>query len=445
MSQKLKMGSIIAMTLISVANIRNLPNMAHEGPTFVWVLSLAAIFFLLPVVLATAHLSSQHDQSGGVYLWVKSVFSKKVALMASWLQWIENVFYYPVLLIFIAKNFFVVLLPDMMDKDIWVNVLIPAIFIVMTFVNTKGVLFSAWVSRVCTYFGLLIPGVLLITSFLYWLIIGHVSFQNLNFFDFSHTDYSQAMITSIVMFCGIEIATVHAGDVEDAKSTYPKALLLSSFMIFIIMMVGSLSLLLVVGQSELNGITGLVSYFQKVIGPSASVVVMSMILFGQIGALNNWIISPVRALQAAFIDAGIAPGWVRSDQPDASLKRLLWLQAGLVLIFCLCYYQIKAEQVYHVFNMLLVLLYMPMYVIVLLAMVYDRSGRSLVFGDYDSKALRWLLAGMGILSSICVLVFTVIMKPEVFSDQSNLQYYTLILLPWVLCFSVPLVLGKASE
>ena len=89
MSQKLKMGSIIAMTLISVANIRNLPNMAHEGPTFVWVLSLAAIFFLLPVVLATAHLSSQHDQSGGVYLWVKSVFSKKVALMASWLSLIH--------------------------------------------------------------------------------------------------------------------------------------------------------------------------------------------------------------------------------------------------------------------------------------------------------------------------------------------------------------------
>jgi hypothetical protein len=172
---------------------------------------------------------------------------------------------------------------------------------------------------------------------------------------------------------------------------------------------------------------------------------MSMIVFGQIGALNNWIISPVRALQSAFVDSGIVPGWVKKDQPEASLKRLLWLQAGLVLIFCLCYYQIKAEQVYHVFNMLLVLLYMPMYVIVLLAMVYDRSGPSVVFGQYDSKALRWLVASMGILSSICVFLFTIGMKPDVFSDQSNLQYYTLVLLPWLLCFLVPLILSKNSE
>jgi amino acid transporter len=444
-SQKLKMGSIIAMTLISVANIRNLPNMAHEGPVFIWILSLAAMFFLLPVVLATAHLSSKHEQSGGVYVWVKAVFSKKVAFMASWLQWIENVFYYPVLLIFIAKNFFVVLLPDMTNQEFWVNILIPIIFILMTFVNTKGVFVSAWVSRICTYFGLLIPGILLIASSFYWLMTGHVSFQNIDFFNFSHVDYSQALITSIVMFCGIEIATVHAGDVDDAKNTYPKALLLSSLMIFIIMMLGSLALLLVVGQSELNGITGLVVYFQKVLGPSASLWVMSMIVFGQIGALNNWIISPVRALQSAFVDSGIVPGWVKKDQPEASLKRLLWLQAGLVLIFCLCYYQIKAEQVYHVFNMLLVLLYMPMYVIVLLAMVYDRSGPSVVFGQYDSKALRWLVASMGILSSICVFLFTIGMKPDVFSDQSNLQYYTLVLLPWLLCFLVPLILSKNSE
>lgn len=76
MSQKLKMGSIVAMTLISVANIRNLPNLAHDGPVFIWVLFLSAMFFLVPVVLATAHLSSKHDQSGGVYVWVKAVFSK---------------------------------------------------------------------------------------------------------------------------------------------------------------------------------------------------------------------------------------------------------------------------------------------------------------------------------------------------------------------------------
>jgi hypothetical protein len=55
------------------------------------------------------------------------------------------------------------------------------------------------------------------------------------------------------------------------------------------------------------------------------------------------------------------------------------------------------------------------------------------------------VASMGILSSICVFLFTIGMKPDVFSDQSNLQYYTLVLLPWLLCFLVPLILSKNSE
>ena len=439
------MGSIVAMTLISVANIRNLPNMAHEGPMFIWVLTMAAIFFLLPVVLATAHLSSKHDQSGGVYLWVKTVFSKKVAFMASWLQWIENVFYYPVLLIFIAKNFFDVFMPSISHQDFWIMIFIPSIFSLMTYVNTRGIFVSALISRICSYFGLLIPGMILIGSSIYWLITGQASFSGLDFFDFARMDVTQALITSIVMFCGIEIATVHAGDVEDAKNTYPKALVLSSFMVFLLMMFGSLSLLLVVGQSELNGITGLVSYFQKVLGSSASLWVMLMILLGQIGALNNWIISPVRVLQAAFVDSGIASRWISKHDQERSLRRLLWLQAALVLMFCLCFYQIESAQVYHVFNTLIVLLYMPMYVIVLLAMVFDDSGPSVVFGDYDSKLFRGILAAMGISSCACVLAYTIGLKPDVFSNQSNVQYYTMVLLPWALCLSVPMILGKMNE
>ncbi|MBM4211559.1 MAG: amino acid permease [Gammaproteobacteria bacterium] len=445
MSQKLKMGSIVAMTLISVANIRNLPNLAHDGPVFIWVLFLSALFFLVPVVLATAHLSSKHDQSGGVYVWVKAVFSKKWAFLAAWLQWIENVFYYPVLLIFIAKNFFIVILPDMVNHEYWISGVIPFIFGLMTYINTKGVFVSARLSRICAYLGLLIPGALMILTSGYWLGMGHASIEHLNFFDFSKTDLSQALITSIVMFCGIEIATVHAGEVEDAKNTYPRALLLSSLMIFLLMMLGSLSLLLVVGQSDLNGITGLVIYFQKVLGPSAAVLVMLMALAGQIGALNNWIISPVRALQSAFLDAGVAQRWIKFSDPEGSLKKLLWSQAALVLLFCLLYFQIKAEQVYYVFNMLLVLLYMPMYVIVLLAMVYDDSGPSLVFGRFDCACLRWTLAGMGISSALSVFVFTLLSKPNVFAQQTYFEYLCLVMLPWLFCLMVPSILARFRD
>ncbi len=443
-SRKLGIGSIIAMTLISVANIRNLPNIAADGPILVFAITMAALCFLLPVTIAASFLSSQYQESGGVYVWVRGVFSKRVAFCAAWLQWVENVFYYPVLLIYIAKNFLAIFFLNNQDFDQLTILIIPVVFFAMTYINTKGLLVSAMLSRLCTYFGLLLPLGFIIFYLGYQVFSGQVSLLSLagDGADFQVTDYSGLLVNSIVMFCGVEIATVHAAEVRDAKSTYPKAIFLSGIIVYLFMILGALGLLFAANGAKIEPLTGMVQYFDFVFGSVNHVVIIGvtlMILLGQIGSLNNWVISPVKALFFAINDHEKLSCYLDKD-PESGLNKLLWLQAALVMLICLFYYGVSSAVGYFIFNQLIVLLYMPMYMIVLFAMFCQSADASDVFAFRGWGFVKNFLAILGIISCLVVLIFSIIYQPAIFLDFSYLGYLAMILLPWLLCLMVPIFL-----
>ncbi len=47
-------------------------------------------------------MASGWAKQGGIYIWVKEAFGKKCGFLAIWLQWIENVIWYPTILSFVA-------------------------------------------------------------------------------------------------------------------------------------------------------------------------------------------------------------------------------------------------------------------------------------------------------------------------------------------------------
>ena len=103
-SSKLGIGSIIAMTLISVANIRNLPNIAADGPILVFAITMAALTAFVACDNCRKFLSSQYQESGGVYVWVRVFFLSGWHFALLGCSGVENVLL-PGLLIYIAKNF----------------------------------------------------------------------------------------------------------------------------------------------------------------------------------------------------------------------------------------------------------------------------------------------------------------------------------------------------
>ena len=102
MPKKLTTLSLMLMTVISVDSIRNMPIAASYGPQVVIYFLIFAVLFLIPVSLASAELTTAFPNGGGIYTWVKEGINRPFGLLAIWLQWAENIFYYPQQLAFIV-------------------------------------------------------------------------------------------------------------------------------------------------------------------------------------------------------------------------------------------------------------------------------------------------------------------------------------------------------
>ena len=93
------------MTAAAVISLRGLPMMAQEELTMFFYIFFATFLFLIPAALVGAELGSAFaSKGGGVYTWVKEAFNKHLGFTAIFLQWIQNVVWYPTVLGFAAAS-----------------------------------------------------------------------------------------------------------------------------------------------------------------------------------------------------------------------------------------------------------------------------------------------------------------------------------------------------
>ena len=95
--------SMAMMTAAAVVSLRGLPMMAKEQLTLFVYIAFATFIFLIPAALVSAELGGAFgEKGGGVYTWVKEAFGSRWGFVAIWLQWIQNVVWYPTVLAFSA-------------------------------------------------------------------------------------------------------------------------------------------------------------------------------------------------------------------------------------------------------------------------------------------------------------------------------------------------------
>ena len=82
--------------------------------------------FLIPTALVSAELASNTHMQGGIYGWVKQAFGKHIGFFAIWLQWIENVIWYPTILSFVAGTVGYLINPTLINNPffLWAVIII---------------------------------------------------------------------------------------------------------------------------------------------------------------------------------------------------------------------------------------------------------------------------------------------------------------------------------
>ena len=130
--------SLTMITVGSVDSIRNLPATALFGSQLISFFMLGALFFLIPTALVSAELSSGWPIEGGIYIWVREALGKKAGFLAIWLQWIENVIWYPTILSFVAGTIGYLINPELVKNPYFLWCIIVTSFWGATIVNLSG-------------------------------------------------------------------------------------------------------------------------------------------------------------------------------------------------------------------------------------------------------------------------------------------------------------------
>lgn len=448
-NKKLSIFSLVMITVVSVDSIRNLPATALFGTQLIFFYCLAAIFFLLPTALASAQLSAQQREEGGVYAWIKKAFGEDMGFFAIWLQWIENVIWYPTILAFVAGTLGYLVAPELGNNRYFLFSTIVAIFWGATFINCRGIKTSAIFSTVCSIFGLMLPMAIIIALGAVWILKGHplaIHFNPHSMVPHSFESNTWVSLTGIALsFCGMEIATVHAKDVRNPRRAFPIALMYATAIILFTLVFGALSIAIVLPAKQISLVTGIMQAFDAFFSHYhmrwALTFSAAMLVFGGIGSVNNWIISPIRGLLNAAKDKSLPVYFCKENKHGAPVRLLMYQASIVTLISMVFLFLPTANSSYWLLTVVAAQLYMIMYILLFVACVvlYKKTQHSATHEPYFSipggRAGVWTVCTLGIVGSLTI--FTVGFIPPALIDVTKQGNYVIMLLTWLSLLSLP--------
>ena len=430
--------SLTMITVGSVDSIRNLPATALFGSQLISFFILGALFFLIPTALVSAELASGWAKQGGIYIWVKEAFGKRMGFLAIWLQWIENVIWYPTILSFVAGTIGYLINPAMVSNPYFLWIVIVSSFWGATLINMRGMQSSALFSNICALSGLLLPMALIISLGAMWLVGGNpsqIQFDSQSISPHWTEKSLWVSLTAIMMsFCGIEIATVHANDVDNPQRAFPRALIYSVLIILSTLILGSLAIAIVLPHKDINLVAGIMQAFDAFFAQYHLLwfmpVVALMLVMGGLGGVSNWIIAPTKGLLVAAEDGNLPEIFQRTNQQGAPIIMLVGQALIVTLLSGLFLFMPSVNGSYWLLTALAAQLYMLMYLLMFAAAIKLR-----IAAPEHPRAFRipggiggmLFVAGVGILGALTTLAVS-FMPPEGINVGSVSRYeFTLII------------------
>jgi glutamate:GABA antiporter len=98
-ARHLTVRDLVLFNLVAVIGISWPATAAKAGAGSLTLWALAAGLFFVPQGLAVIQLASEFPEEGGIYAWTKLIMGDAHGFVCGWCYWINNVLYYPTLLL----------------------------------------------------------------------------------------------------------------------------------------------------------------------------------------------------------------------------------------------------------------------------------------------------------------------------------------------------------
>lgn len=449
MNKKFYIG-VFALTMLmsgAIDGIRNLPSIAIFGQQLIFFFIAASILFLIPVGLISAELCAQCKEDSGVYIWSKKAYGSGFGTITAWLQWINTMAWFPLSLTTLTGTAAYLINPELAKNPVYLVVASLTAFWGMTILNLKGIKQSAKMASFATTIGMVIPMILIMGLCLLWLFLGKPTALKVTHeailpnFHMPHTWISLTAI--IASFLGLELATVHVKKISNANKVFPKALFFSVLLTIIVLGLGSFGIALIVPHQKIVLVAGTIQAF-NVIFTGLHVAWLEkilgiMLLFGSIGAIINWLISPSKSLSQAAQD-GYLPKMLAKENKHGVSSNILIFQAIIVSFVSLAFFLMPSVSgSYWLLLDLSTELYVIMYLLMFVAslkIIINSDKILLIPGGKISAICASSLGIIGCITTIVVGFF----PPSNINIGSNLHYVTIFTVGILLMTSPVIIL-----
>ncbi len=453
-AKAISLFALIMINVIAVDSLRTLPISAQYGLSLIFYYVVASLLFFVPSILITAELATGWPTTGGVYVWVREAFGLKWGFLTIWLQWIYNVVWYPTILAFIAGTLAYLINPHLGDNKIYTLSIIMVLFWGATILNCLGIKVSSWMSILGATLGTLLPMLFIICLGIYWIMSGNpiqLTISKHAFLpDLSNIDNLSFLVAVLFGLMGMEMSAVHAGDVEQPHRDYPRALLISAFLVLITLLFGSLAIAFVVPAKQIGLVSGLIDayaiFFNTYHMHWMIDVMTALIVLSSLSGVAAWIIGPTRGLWVAA-EAGSLPKIFSQVNSKGAPVPILILQ-GIIftLLSSLFLFMPSVNSTYWILTALTSQLALLFYILMFAAAIklrYKDAQTPRAYRIPGGNFGMWLVAGCGIIT--CIFVIFVGFLPPTDLHITSVFTYEMILIVGIIVFSIPPFIIDALE
>ncbi len=309
----LKLRDLVLFNLVAILGLRHLATSAKfgAGSLIIWV--IAALFFFIPQGLAVIELSSRYPREGGIYIWTKLALGEGHGFLCGWCYWINNVLYYPNLLLSTAVVSTYVIGQGDSGLGDSLSFVLPATLFALWFAvlnNIVGLGAGKWLQN-AGGIGTYIPGVIIILLGVYALATGDaanpIDSETIKP-DLSKIHTLNLLSTIAFAFAGLELASTMGDEVEDARRNLPRSVFISAPLIAIIYILGTGAVVYLVPNQELNIVSG---FLQAISNGARKIsehlwwlapICAALYTVGTLGGVGAWLIGPARVAFVIGLD-----------------------------------------------------------------------------------------------------------------------------------------------
>jgi glutamate:GABA antiporter len=315
---------VVLFNISAIVGLRWLTTSSSQfGASALLLWAVAMVLFFIPSAIAVRELADIDPGSGGIYRWVLQGFGARHAFVAGWGYWVNNLLYFPSLLVATAAIAAYIGGPGtapLGNNSTFILVISLAAMWVAVWLNVVGLRVGKWLPNLGGV-GTWVPA-LLFVLLAGWSLVAHGSATTFTPRALlpAHLDFPSINLfaTMTFAFAGLELAPTLGGEIRDPAATLRRGVLVSGGAIVAMYVLGTAAILVALPHETISVTNGMPQAVQALVERLGvqelgfvPILIAVLLTAGNLGGLSAWLAGSARLPFAAGVDQALPPAFAR--------------------------------------------------------------------------------------------------------------------------------------